>query len=357
MNRISDKSRSMAQALTEEIIGGVYRAGMRLPGERTLSEYFKVSRITTRGVLNNFENTGVIVRKARRGAFIADDAVELLERREVSSTVHIVFIMPPGQQTNPLMQNVFSTFLQYLPPEVETSIMFLDKVRDKLQSLNDCDVAIVFAMGGDDQFMISSQTRQLIILNRKDDNFNYLTPDNYAGGRMMAEYLLECGHRDICCPVFHQEDTGSDFSRRWQGFSDVLSEAGIDRGVFFIEAGTELRSESFSKVIEHIINHRNISAIACMTDKIAMHIYSQSQAMNLKVPDDISVIGFDDQYYARFCNPPLTTVKYPAEAMGKRLADSLNHFFEHGELKLNETIMPVLIKRQSVKPFIKGKSK
>ena len=86
-----------------------------------------------------------------------------------------------------------------------------------------------------------------------------------------------------------------------------------------------------------------------MTDKIAMHIYSQIQAMNLEISEDISVIGFDDQYYARFCHPPLTTIKYPAEAMGKKLADFLNHVFEHGEIKLQETIMPVLIKRQSVK--------
>lgn len=78
-------------------------------------------------------------------------------------------------------------------------------------------------------------------------------------------------------------------------------------------------------------------------------MYSQLLRLGLRVPDDISVIGFDDQYYAQFCTPPLTTVKYPAEAMGKLLADSLNSFLKNGEVQIQKTIMPILIKRQSVR--------
>lgn len=349
MNSIADKSGSMANALTREIIGGVYRAGMKLPGERKLGEYFKVSRITIRAVLEDFEREGIIVRKARSGAYIAEDAIELLEKRGRAAHYRIQFVMPPRQQVNPLMQTLFAAFRQYIGEEADTSVFFVDKITGPLRELSNADAVVAFSVWDGYIKTLSSQVKKLIILNRVDADYDYITPDNYSGGRMMAKYLLECGHRQISCPLFPQWDLKSDFSRRYDGLRDVLEENGLKPDSFLInDAEIEFYPETFASRLSEILEKGKTTAIACMTDKIAMNVYSQLIGFGLTIPDDISVIGFDDQYYAQFCNPPLTTVKYPAEAMGKTLADSLNRFLKHGEASIRETIMPILIKRQSV---------
>jgi len=351
VNSIADKSSSMTDALAREIIGGVYRTGMKLPGERKLGDYFKVSRITIRAVLEDFERKGIIIRKPRSGAYIAENAIELLEKRSKDASYRIQFVMPPKQQVNPLMQTIFATFRQYIGRETDASVLFIDTPSEVISELRDADAAVMFSVEPENTKMISEQTKKLIVLNRQDSVFDYITPDNYGGGRMMAEYLLECGHRHICCPLYNLNNPELDFIRRFEGLKDVLAENSLKPETFLIEPQLEFTPAAYAEVWNEIHKRGKATAIACLTDKIAMNMYSQLIRCGLRVPDDISVIGFDDQYYAQFCNPPLTTVKYPAEAMGKALADSLNHFLKNGVGNIRKTIMPVLIKRQSVKPI------
>ena len=304
MNSIADKSGNMANALTREIIGGVYRAGMKLPGERKLGEYFKVSRITIRAVLEDFERDGIIIRKARSGAYIAERAIEILEKRGRAARYRIQFIMPPKQQVNPLMQTIFADFRQYIGMETETSVLFIDTPPEFMSELREADAAVVFSIGTENTEKINAQAKKLIVLNRKDAVFDYITPDNYGGGRMMAEYLFECGHRNICCPLFIDEDRESDFNRRFAGLKDVLAENGLQPDTVMIAQQFEFCNEAYAKALTKILKRGKATAIACMTDKIAMNMYSQLIRLGLRVPDDISVIGFDDQYYAQFCTPP-----------------------------------------------------
>lgn len=339
----------MANALARAIIGGVYRAGVKLPGERKLGEYFKVSRITIRAVLEDFEREGIIIRKARSGAYITDNAIELLEKRGKSAHYKIQFIMPPKQQINPLIQTVFAAFKQYAGSAVDSSVFFTDRISESMHELRDVNAAVAFSLGPENTDILGSQIRKIVVLNRQDNVFDYITPDNYAGGRMMGEYLFECGHRHICCPFFPQDDPDSDFSRRFDGLKDVFKEKKLKIETVMIDPAREYFSQAYAEALDSLLKHGNPTAIACMSDKMAMNMYSQLSARGLRVPDDISVIGFDDQYYAQFCTPPLTTLKYPAEAMGKLLADSLNSFLKDGEVQIRETIMPILIKRQSVR--------
>ncbi len=348
MNSIADKSGSMAAALTREILGGVYRTGMRLPSERKLSEYFKVSRITIRAVLEEFENAGIIFRKACSGAYVTDQAIEILENRGKKAHYRIVFILPPRQQVNPLIHTLFTAFRQYIVPEAETSVIFSDDESVTTCELDGADAAVVFPFPQGDIDLLGRKVKKLIVLNQKEEHYDYITPDNYSGGRMMAEYLLECGHKNICC-VSYPHEPEADFTRRLDGVKDVLAEKGLQADYIQIPAQDEFHPSAYAAALSKILKSGKSTAIACMTDKIAIHLYSQLTSFGVKLPDDISMIGFDDQFFAQFCNPPLTTIKYPADAMGKALADSLNRFLKQGDGNIREIIKPVLIKRQSVK--------
>ena len=134
-----------------------------------------------------------------------------------------------------------------------------------------------------------------------------------------------------------------------------MKKTGIDLELFFIPAEREFDGSAFSEALE-LFAEQGVTAISCLSDKIAMNIYAQATSHGMKIPDDFSVIGFDDQYYAQYTCPPLTTVKYPAEALGIRLAGVFNdHLTELTEKEqcINEVIKPILIKRQSVRNLTK----
>ncbi len=350
MNHIVDKSGSMAQALSREITGGVYRSGSKLPGERKLCDYFNVSRTTARTVLNDFETLGIIERRPRSGAYIAEHAVEIIEKRFKKSILQVFFVMPPRQQVNPLLRTIFTAFQQYLDNRIRPNILFLNDITDPVPQLKGEVVVATFSINNDQELnILQSQAEELIVLNRRDDKYNYISPDNYAGGKMMAEYLLESGHKNIGCPLFIQEDKDSDFNRRYLGLKETLEATGKELDTFYIPASRELDEIAYIEAVRHfVVDRKDITALACMSDKMAMHIYAPMNQFDIRIPDNLSVIGFDDQYYAQYTCPPLTTIKFPAEALGIKLANALNNYIKDGHSTIQEVIEPILIKRQSV---------
>ncbi|MEI8247364.1 MAG: substrate-binding domain-containing protein [Lentisphaerota bacterium] len=358
MNHIVDKSGSMSRALANEISSGVYRENEKLPGERKLCELFKVSRTTVRAVLNDFSRNGILIIKPRSGACVSEKAIEIIQQELNKPLLRVFFIMPPRQQINPLIRKVFSTFLKYIDTKIQASILFQNELTENIPYLKIDDVAVVFGINDKKQYeILDAQVSKLIILNKKDDKYDYISPDNYSGGKLMAEYLLEAGHRKIWCPFFKEKNRDSDFNNRYQGLKDTLEKSGAVLDTFFIPPDHEFVPEIYAEALGQLLNKRNdISAIACMSDKMAMNIYAQMNSHEIKVADDISVVSFDDQYYAQYTCPPLSTVKYPAEAMGIHLATFLNEYLVGDAKKIKKIIEPILIKRQSViKPQRKEK--
>lgn len=345
MRHIADKSGSMAEALAAEIRNGVYRAGSRLPGERVLCDYFKVSRTTARAVLGDFEKRGIIFRKARFGAYVCERAVEIIEGSGQGSGARVCFLMPPSQQVNPLLRTLFSTFAAYAGPDMRISVAFTESNAEILPlSVDKADTVILFGFGELAE-RLSAGGRRVIVLNRSDKALSYVSPDNYEGGRIMGRHLLERGYRDIRCPLFGADDPGSDFSQRFAGLKDALEGSGAVLTTCAIASGREMEADAYAALLSSGVERG--FAVACLTDKAAMAVYACLQSRGLKIPDDAGVIGFDDQYYSCYVEPGLTTVKYPAEAMGKLLADYLRN--SNADACLREKVTPMLVERHSLK--------
>jgi GntR family transcriptional regulator, arabinose operon transcriptional repressor len=351
MNYIFDKSGNMQQVLSNEIIGGVYRAGEKLPGERKLCELYKVSRTTARAVLQEFESNGIIARKARSGAFVSSNAVEIIENLHCEPVLRVVYIMPCEQQSNPLIETVFKTFGQYSDCQIRASVLFQDNIVADHELYRDIDAAVVFALNDEKQLKwLKKHVGRVILLNRKHSEYSYITPDNFAGGKLIGEFLIKSGHEVIGCPHYTIISPDTDYSRRLQGLQQVFEEAGKSLLHHEIPRLRFTEFKAYEEAVNALINSSpSPSALACLADPIAIHIYSVLHHLNISIPKDISVIGFDDRYYAQFTLPPLTTIKYPAEEMGIRLAGALNEYLENGNGEIQETITPTLIKRKSVK--------
>ncbi|SMO81712.1 LacI family DNA-binding transcriptional regulator [Paracoccus laeviglucosivorans] len=143
--------------------------------------------------------------------------------------------------------------------------------------------------------------------------------DNAEGGRLAAAHLTGLGHRDILHLAGPRDNTLSQ-SRR-VGFLEGLKAAGLSdtrriEGDFSMRAGHEAAKAVMAM-------SRRPTAIFCDSDEIAVGLINGLVAGGLRVPDDISVMGFDDIELAAYVMPPLTTIRQHRAPLGRRAAEVL----------------------------------
>ena len=162
--------------------------------------------------------------------------------------------------------------------------------------------------------------------------------DNRAAARAMTEHLLALGHRRIGLIKGPQ---GSPLTReRIAGYEDALREAGITpapellcRGNFTLQAGYDAAGQLLSCA-------ERPTAIFCENDEMAIGAIQRIRQSGLRVPEDISVAGFDDIPFAAYYDPPLTTIAQPAEAFGRHAVEMLVAQFEQRPLETPHLVLP-----------------
>jgi LacI family repressor for deo operon, udp, cdd, tsx, nupC, and nupG len=93
------------------------------------------------------------------------------------------------------------------------------------------------------------------------------------------------------------------------------------------------------------------TAVFSMNDEMAIGAMQTLKAQGIRIPDDMSVTGFDDIAYAKYCDPSLTTISQPAEEMGKMAMDMLLRIIEGEPLSQTECVLPTeFIIRKSTSP-------
>ena len=155
--------------------------------------------------------------------------------------------------------------------------------------------------------------------------------DNINAAREATDYLLELGHERIAF-IYGEHKTLLTMDRE-RGFREAMREAGkiIDNG-WVVEGGLTL--DGAIDATDKLLAHANPpTAIFCANDEMAMGCLHAVKEAGLDVPGDISVIGFDDNRYARVMDPPLTTVAQPAEIIGQRVMERLLKEIENGRSK------------------------
>ncbi|MDD2959964.1 MAG: LacI family DNA-binding transcriptional regulator [Lachnospiraceae bacterium] len=178
-------------------------------------------------------------------------------------------------------------------------------------------------------------------------HFDFVGLDNKMGGRMAAEYLLKCGHRKI------GHVTGTPyFAKRTEGFLEKLVEHGIQLEENYIVNG-DFSVESGYTGAKKLLK-QNITAIFAGNDRMALGAYRAISECGLRVPEDISLIGFDDDPISEAMLVPLTTIRQSGETMGKKACELLlSYLEEETEIEKGNTylIAPTFIERKSVKVY------
>lgn len=151
---------------------------------------------------------------------------------------------------------------------------------------------------------------------------NAIYSDNFSGAKAMANYILGLGHRDLAI-ISVKDSAATGAAQRHAGYQRAIEENGIDfnsipnvQGDFSFESG-------YSAAAALLSLRKHPTAMLCFNDRMAMGAIQCLQATGLRVPDDITVVGFDNIPGTEYFNPPLTTVAQPSREMGRRAAELL----------------------------------
>jgi DNA-binding LacI/PurR family transcriptional regulator len=170
--------------------------------------------------------------------------------------------------------------------------------------------------------------------------------DSYKGGQAVARYLINLGHKRI--GYIQGYENIYDDIERFRGFKDTLKDSGLAFNEEYRLVGYFEEEASFSAVKAYVKSGKSLpDAFFAANDLSAIGCIKALKSEGFLVPEDISVIGFDDIDICEFFNPPITTVNNPIVRQGKLAVDSLIEIIQgKGEGKL-EKLEGSLIVRES----------
>lgn len=184
-----------------------------------------------------------------------------------------------------------------------------------------------------------------MIQNRRPENGIIINADNFNGAYQATKYLISLGHTKIA----HITGYAGQFStvERLGGYQKALADSGINLDSALIGKGNYLRGGGYAAT-KKLLEESNPTAIFYANDSMAVGGMRAIFEKGMKVPDDISVVGFDDIEIASFLQPTLTTVRLPMETMSANAVNSLIHLMRSDTPYYASYVIPVnLILRQS----------
>jgi alanine racemase len=149
--------------------------------------------------------------------------------------------------------------------------------------------------------------------------------DDEGGARLAADHLLRLGHRTFIVisvepPTFGEPLPESVAGRRMHGYRETLASAGVELGSQDVVVSPATFEGGETALLRAWEDGLRPTAVLSMSDAAAAGVVQAARLLGLRVPDDLSVVGFDDLPLTRFTDPPLTTVHQPVRRKGEEAA-------------------------------------
>jgi len=180
-----------------------------------------------------------------------------------------------------------------------------------------------------------------VVHSPSDDTTVTVNADDYRGGRLAAEHLIELGHRRIAHLGGSRQVASA--APRWEGFADALRDAGIGpteealipAGFDWVDGVAALES-----IMARPASQRP-TAVFAANDLCAVGVLRQMKKLGLRAPDDLAVVGYDDTWLAATSEPPLTSVRMPIYEMGVMASAVLVSLIQGHDVSSRQAVLPV----------------
>ncbi len=202
------------------------------------------------------------------------------------------------------------------------------------------DGIIVSSMAMDEPLIeiLMESKRPFILIGRSRtiDHIHYVDVDNRAGAHLGVSHILRCGRRRV--GIINGPLNTVVAAERYQGYQEALRERGVPLLPELAIEG-EFSDMSGYLAMKNLLSHRP-DAVFVSSDAMAFGAMRAIQEADLRIPEDIAVVGFDDIPTAATSKPPLTTVRQPIQRTGSVAAETLIDLIEHPDPQPRRIVLP-----------------
>jgi len=289
----------------------------KLPGERTLAKDYGYSYMTIRKAVDNLVTEGVLYKLPTKGTFVADRKTSKKKTKIIGYFLDSKIV---AGLTSPYYSLIFNALEIEAAKNGYSLIYFSDLDNStSLNHLNKIDGVIASCFPRNEEIIheINNRVPIVVIDNASSDKtIPSVIIDNFNAVSDSIRYLCSLGHKSIGFMTGLQDsDVGKN---RFEGYKSGL----ISNGLALNEELVYRGNYSFKSGLEgadYFLSLKKLpTAIVCANDAMAIAAIRQVTQQGLKVPDDISIIGFDDVEVASQINPALTTLAAPIAETAER---------------------------------------
>lgn len=348
------------QYIKDKIMNKELLPGDRLPTEMELAEKFGVSRITSKRALEELRADRMIYRVRGKGSFVADpermEGTSHKSGEEMDYKKVIEFLIPFSSASGGIMDTIkgasrvvtrkgYILDIKYSNGDLEEEKKLLWMSYEK-------------GMGGIIFYPISDR-KNLEILNTLSMNeypmvsidryyesiqVSYVVSDNQKGGYDITKYLLGLGHRKIAFLSDHRIEDATSIRNRYFGYCKALKESGADIHPELVKNGglDVMQREAGIGILRELLE-KGATAFFCINDYVAIFVLQCLKSLEVDVPGEASVAGFDNLDISGIAYTPLTTVGQDMERMGEMAAEYIVDSIEKGKSGYMAKVVPVKI--------------
>ncbi|MDQ6418526.1 LacI family DNA-binding transcriptional regulator [Paenibacillus sp. LHD-117] len=195
-----------------------------------------------------------------------------------------------------------------------------------------------------------SKRLPLLLINGQlpGQKLNRIFVDEKAGAILATEHLIGLGHRDIAFVGGYRKMSNT--LQRVQGFASTMEKHGLPvRPEWLLDGGFSVeKGKAFMRAL--LAAPKRPTAVFCANDLVAIGVMKEAYKAGLRVPEDLSIIGFDDIPFASHSIPELTTISLKCYDVGKGAAELLHGLISKARVRRNTVVEPELIVRESTAP-------
>lgn len=290
-----------------------------------------------------------------QSGYVPNQAARSLAQRES----RVVAIIVQASENENIFRNPYAAeYVGALTVELHRSgyyplIRFSDDYRDVEADLRGWNVAGAIFSGTFSRHLQNIRSLKTVPTVLTDCYFrlpgvNHVSVDDDAAGQMAGDYLARMGHRRVALMTNNLQDSEVD-QHRLAGFRTGLAAHGItlaERCVF----PQPIAAETIGQLTSLLRSPDGPTAIFCTADRIAAQLMQLLSAEGFRVPEDVSVLGFDNLPMAQITHPPLTTLAQDIDQKAHLVVDMLLRHIRQETLAPERTLLGVwLVERQSVR--------
>jgi len=226
------------------------------------------------------------------------------------------------------------------------------KERESIEFLasRQCDALILhcFAVPNDYLLDLAGRAPEVCLIGRdiRELSSRCFYLDNEEGSYLATRALIELGHKDLAYlagPLWK-----SDAKARFAGFRRALEESGLAFHEELLTEGNYQETSGREGMRQLLQSGVTFTGLVCANDEMAVGVIDEARQRGMSIPDDLSVIGFDNVYFTRYMHPALSTINYPVDVMGRMAARYvLREVYGQHELEVQNRFQPRLVMRAS----------